>query len=265
MAAQFTRMKARAIRFDFLWMARAISSLPLPVSPVISTVESVAATLSTSVSTRRKRRRRPDDLLEHRRTVDLFAQRDVLVANSIFGTFAIVDVGGRGIPPHNAAVVIAQGPISDQEPAILAVVAPGSLFVLERFSAFECVTSLLPEALDIFRVKCSSAKVPPRASSALRPVYSRVNWLTYNACPSGVGVRVQPVVRDSIANEELSNATGARREPRADDANRRGGARQKNCTTSEESGQDIAEITQPLRQCSECTDQSTADDARVIA
>src|SRR5436190_7553654 len=40
-AAQFTRMKARPARCDFLWMARAISSLPLPVSPLMSTVESV--------------------------------------------------------------------------------------------------------------------------------------------------------------------------------------------------------------------------------
>jgi hypothetical protein len=50
-------------------------------------------------------------------------------------------------------------------------------------------------------------------------------------------------VRDSIANEELSNATGVRREPRADDANRRGGARQKNRTACEEGGQDLVAQT----------------------
>jgi len=37
-AAQLTRMKARLARFDRLWMARATSSLPVPVSPRMSTV-----------------------------------------------------------------------------------------------------------------------------------------------------------------------------------------------------------------------------------
>ena len=46
-AAQFTATKARAERGDRLWIARAMSSLPVPVSPVISTVESVGATLDT--------------------------------------------------------------------------------------------------------------------------------------------------------------------------------------------------------------------------
>ena len=49
----------RAIDFDEgptlrglkLWIARAISSLPVPVSPVMSTVESVGATRSTFLST----------------------------------------------------------------------------------------------------------------------------------------------------------------------------------------------------------------------
>ena len=35
------------------WMARATSSLPVPLSPKISTVVSVAATISISSSTRR--------------------------------------------------------------------------------------------------------------------------------------------------------------------------------------------------------------------
>ena len=44
-AAQFTLTNAREARFDRRWMARATSSLPVPVSPVIRTVESVGATL----------------------------------------------------------------------------------------------------------------------------------------------------------------------------------------------------------------------------
>ena len=53
-AAQFTRMNAREDRGDRLWIALAISSFPVPVSPRINTVESVAATLSTAFSTFRR-------------------------------------------------------------------------------------------------------------------------------------------------------------------------------------------------------------------
>ncbi len=45
-AVQFTLTKARSERGECLWMARATSSLPVPVSPVMRTVESVGATFS---------------------------------------------------------------------------------------------------------------------------------------------------------------------------------------------------------------------------
>src|SRR2546426_9252306 len=51
-AAQFTRTNARPERRDSLWMARATSSLPVPVSPLMRTVESVGATLVTCDNTR---------------------------------------------------------------------------------------------------------------------------------------------------------------------------------------------------------------------
>jgi hypothetical protein len=54
MAAQFTLTKAREERCECLWTARAISSLSVPVSPVIRTVESVGATLDTRESTARR-------------------------------------------------------------------------------------------------------------------------------------------------------------------------------------------------------------------
>src|SRR5580658_7356067 len=47
MAAQFTLTNGYEERRERLCIARATSSLPVPVSPVIRTVESVAATLDT--------------------------------------------------------------------------------------------------------------------------------------------------------------------------------------------------------------------------
>src|ERR1035438_8014345 len=51
MAAQFKEINGRFLRGLILWMARAINSFPVPVSPRISTVASVGATTSTCLVT----------------------------------------------------------------------------------------------------------------------------------------------------------------------------------------------------------------------
>ena len=65
-------------------MARAISSLPVPVSPVMRTVESIGATLATRDSTGAHGGRRADDFLEHRGPIDFFSQRDVFMLEPLF-------------------------------------------------------------------------------------------------------------------------------------------------------------------------------------
>jgi hypothetical protein len=52
-AAQLTVISGPVARGDCLWIARAISSLPVPVSPRTSTVASVAATIWTLARTSR--------------------------------------------------------------------------------------------------------------------------------------------------------------------------------------------------------------------
>jgi hypothetical protein len=52
-AAQFSAKKGRADRFDRAWIARATSSLPVPDSPRMRTVEFVGAIFSTSRKTSR--------------------------------------------------------------------------------------------------------------------------------------------------------------------------------------------------------------------
>ena len=51
MAAQFTCTKASSLRRLFRWMARATSSLPTPLSPVMSTVAEVGAARRTASNT----------------------------------------------------------------------------------------------------------------------------------------------------------------------------------------------------------------------
>ena len=50
-AAQLTATKGRLVRGDLAWMLRATSSLPVPLSPMISTVAVVAATCATVLYT----------------------------------------------------------------------------------------------------------------------------------------------------------------------------------------------------------------------
>ena len=59
MAAQFTLMSGMSRCALRLWMARATSSLPVPVSPVMSTVLFVSATSSARLMTSSMFRLRP--------------------------------------------------------------------------------------------------------------------------------------------------------------------------------------------------------------
>src|SRR5216683_1436191 len=109
-AAQLTRMNARADRFDRLWIARAINCLPVPVSPETRTVESVGATFATCAKTLRSG-----------------AEEPTISSN--------IEVGPRRIPPHQASLFVVERLVLDKEPAILTILPPRPLFDLERKAA----------------------------------------------------------------------------------------------------------------------------------
>jgi hypothetical protein len=70
-AEQSSFTNAWPFRVLRVWRARAINALPVPVSPKISTVESVGATVSTWRSTWRNASLLPDDFLEVELGADL--------------------------------------------------------------------------------------------------------------------------------------------------------------------------------------------------
>src|SRR5579862_3881461 len=86
-------------------MARATNSFPVPVSPMMSTVESVGATRDTSART----------------------------AGALLGPLAIVDVGGRDVPAHDGSPVIAEWRVADEKPPVVTILAtdPDLAFVGE--------------------------------------------------------------------------------------------------------------------------------------
>ena len=104
-AAQLTLTITPCRRRLRLWMARAVSSLPVPVSPSTSTVDSVSATMPIDLNTLLHRRRFTDDLAVAALDVDLLAQVDVL-RFELLGAFAIGHVasderhGGMAVHQH---------------------------------------------------------------------------------------------------------------------------------------------------------------------
>jgi len=84
-AAQFTLTNVRTRRALRSWIARAISSFPVPVSPRTSTVATVGATVSTCASTARRRALSPADLSEGVLGADLALEVETLLRELLDG------------------------------------------------------------------------------------------------------------------------------------------------------------------------------------
>ena len=160
MAPQLTDTNGREARGDRRWIARAISSLPVPVSPVISTVESVRATFATSARTPAQRRRGADDLLEHRGLGDLVAQGDVLllelllqVVQLLLRPLAVIDIRDRSIPSDDRARLVSQWNGARQEPSILPFGVAAAHFQFEGMSRGDRLPPFLHDAVAIVRMK----------------------------------------------------------------------------------------------------------------
>src|SRR5229473_2440489 len=77
-------------------------------------------------------RRSSHDLLEHRYPSDFFAQRDVLVLESLFSLLALLDIGRCGIPTCDASVFISYRVPAEEKPAIRPVFSQKTCFVFVR-------------------------------------------------------------------------------------------------------------------------------------
>ena len=94
-AAQLTLMSGRLLRGLREWIARAISSLPVPVSPRMRTEESGRRDQVDLLEGVRERAALADDLLEVVDGLDLLLQVEVLavqLAQLLLGALALVDV-----------------------------------------------------------------------------------------------------------------------------------------------------------------------------
>src|SRR5258705_5757400 len=69
-----------------------------------------------------------DDLFEHGGPYDVFTQGHVFVTHPVFRSFAIVDVGSGGIPAPETPLFVAERVVPGEEPTVLAILPPVSLF-----------------------------------------------------------------------------------------------------------------------------------------
>src|SRR5258706_3909951 len=79
-----------------------------------------------------KRLGRSNDLFEHRRTNDFFAQHQIFILCPLFIAFAVVNVSAGCIPADDFSVFIPQRVALDKKPTIPAVLPPRPLFDFKR-------------------------------------------------------------------------------------------------------------------------------------
>ena len=173
-AAQFTPTNGRDLRSDLRWIARATSSLPVPVSPITSTVESLGAALEIRDSFRFSMRERFQQSLRTSMSCRFprGGRRFPVV------TFLQLACGlqCRSRPQRTArylSLCVDQRIVSDQKPAILSVVSKQPRFVLIRR------VSLRPP-LDLFQVirmkSCLRTFFLPLLGVAGRKNSARLDW-----------------------------------------------------------------------------------------
>jgi hypothetical protein len=139
-------------------MALAMSSFPVPVSPRIKTVESVAATLSTAFKTFRRDGEEPT-ISSNRGVIYVFTKGNVFVFRSVFSAPAIINVGSRRIPAHQTSMFVVERFVTEEEPVILTVLPEHSLLDFKRHSASQTSFFIFAHPLEIFRMENSGAKV----------------------------------------------------------------------------------------------------------
>src|SRR6266436_5484 len=95
----------------------------------------------------------PHDLLEHRRAIDLFAQREIFASDPLFGLLAVFDVGPCRIPANHVSLLVPQRVVADKKPAILPVAPPYSLLIFKWRAACKRLLAFVPQFLHIVRMK----------------------------------------------------------------------------------------------------------------
>jgi hypothetical protein len=167
-------------------MARAISSLPVPVSQDENGGLG-RRDLGDLGEHPPKRLGRPDDLFEHGRAIDLFAQLEILAPGALLGTLAIIDVGSGGIPAADIAGGIANRVVADQEPPVLPVFAACALLGFERLSAQERLLAILLELGHIIRMEPPD----PRAVAA-HLIWTQAQVVLHElVCPESAPIRAK--------------------------------------------------------------------------
>src|SRR2546422_5819084 len=175
-------------------MARAINSLPVPVSPRMSTVESVGDTFETCDSTRRSTSDEPT-ISSNMDDRTMSSQRERLVAQSVFAAPAILDVGTRRVPANDVSSFVSQRIVVNQVPTILTIPAAHSSFVLEWDPSRDRRIAFVAQSLEILRMK-DLTKAP--RSHALRRQSGVVHYCLIRVQKCAVGPNSDDALRYCI-------------------------------------------------------------------
>src|SRR4029077_1911257 len=92
---------------------------------------------------------RPNDLFEHRGTVDFFTQHEIFIVRPFLAAFAVVNVRCRCVPANNVALLIEEWVVSDEEPTIPPILPEHAIFHFKRLATFQ---ARLPLFIRLFQV-----------------------------------------------------------------------------------------------------------------
>ena len=91
--------------------------------------------------------------------VDVFTKGNIFIFRSVFGPFAIIDVGSRRVPAHQTSVFVAERVVTEEDPAILTIFPEHSLLDFKRQAASQAFFAIFEHYLEFFRMVNSGAKV----------------------------------------------------------------------------------------------------------
>jgi hypothetical protein len=80
-------------------------------------------------------------------------RQEVFVPRRVFVSFAVIDVCSRGVAAHQPPLFVAKRVVTEQKPAILAILPQSSLFDFKRQPRCQIHPTLFTQSFQIFRVR----------------------------------------------------------------------------------------------------------------
>src|SRR5437762_724465 len=94
-----------------------------------------------------------------RRQIQQLSKLPFALPDLLLGALAVMDVRSGGIPAREPSLLVVQGVMANQEPAVLTILQPHALLSIERHTACERPGAFVPHSVNVIGVIEARAKV----------------------------------------------------------------------------------------------------------